>query len=70
MHIILYNVSAHSHQILGTRSPSVPIYGRLTFRARLPVLTELIGPAVPQGPDGVCNHVLEGRAGKLSMEGS
>jgi len=34
------------------------------------VTSKLISPAVSQGSDSVGNHVLQGRAGNVSMEGS
>lgn len=36
----------------------------------LQLLTKLVSPAVSQGSDSVCNHMLKGGAGNMSMEGS
>lgn len=57
-------VSVYDHQVLVPGPQSAPLTAQQTRTARrLQLLTELAGPAVSQGADGVGNHVLEGRAG-------
>lgn len=41
---------------------------QLLLLLRAHVTSELVCPAVPQGPDSVCNHVLEDRSGNRAMK--
>lgn len=63
-------VQIYYHQIPGIWAESVPMKGKFTFHTRLQLLTKLVSPAVSQGSHSVCNHMLEGRAGDVSVERS